>query len=281
MSKDIEYMSFSSCQNFDRCPLLYYYNKIMRIKLKNEYQNIALKKGQFFAKIIESQKNVKKEAEKIFLDREIIHAKICNIVYVCMCELELLPEGGVYESTWIKKLESDLDINLKGKLDVLYEDSFVELKYTMKLEFYLNEWLAHKQLLWYFYLTPDEIEKAYMCPVRVPALRQGKEESTKGFLDRIKMDIMKRPSHYFPGYKPDRKGVKWGRVFYRNEFKGEFKDFERKMRWMREEIERCVVNDYWNQNTNGCLFPGPCDYLPICSTGGYINEEMYEKWEPR
>ena len=213
MSKDIEYMSFSSCQNFDRCQLLYYYNKIMRIKLKNEYHNIALKKGQFFGKITEGQKNVKKEAEKIFLDREIIHGKICNIVYVCMCELELLPEGGVYESTWIKKLESDLDINLKGKLDVLYEDSFVELKYTMKLEFYLNEWLAHKQLLWYFYLTPDEIEKAYMCPVKVPALRQGKEESVKGFLDRIRMDIMKRPSHYFPGYKPDRKGVKWEGYF--------------------------------------------------------------------
>ncbi len=56
MSKDIEYMSFSSCQNFDRCQLLYYYNKIMRIKLKNEYQNIALKKGQFFAKIIRRRK---------------------------------------------------------------------------------------------------------------------------------------------------------------------------------------------------------------------------------
>jgi len=276
MSKAKNYMSFSTCQNFDRCPLIFYYDKILGLKLKNEYQNIFLKKGQYFAKRIESEKKCEKEAKKIFSEKEIIHAKICDIVYLCMCELCLLPEGGIYENTMIKRLESDLDLKLKGKLDVSYLNEYVELKYTQKVEFYFNEWLAHKQLLWYFYLTPEHVTKGWMCPVRVPELKRIKGDTDEEYLERTRMDIYKRPSHYFPGFKPDREGVKWGRCFYRNEFKGEFAGFEKKMRYMREDIRRCVERDYWPQNTTGCLFPGVCNYINICSTG-FINYELYER----
>ena len=314
MAKIRNFLSFSTCQNFDRCPLIFYFNKIMRISLKKEIQGIALKRGKYFsettrccglensmsAKSAKNGKNVadfyqkrgvflpknKKKSEKsldeiaedLFTEYEMVHAEICKTVTLCIRELELLPPGGIFEIPFTKHIDYHLPINLKGILDILYKGYFVELKYTQKLDFYLNEWLAHRQLLWYFYLTPPEIDRAYMCPVLVPATRQGKEESIKAYAKRTEMDILKRPSHYFPGFKPDKKGVKFGRVFYRKEFEGEFEAFEKRMKWMRKSIKRHVKANYWEPRETGCLFPGQCEYFNICTTGGYINDELYERW---
>lgn len=278
MSK--KYLSYSTLNNFDRCSYIFYLDKIKHLRLKQEHQSIALRKGAYLGQLLSNQ-SIKINQATYFHDYEEKDKKLVEAMVDIIEELELIPENCKYEVTFTKSFEHEFfreEINVKGIVDLIKLGWFGETKYTAKVDWYLNTWFAYNQLLMYFYLTPPEIVRGYMLPIQVPQTKLGKTEDVDDYIARTVKDVKKRPSHYFPGYKVDGGndvGPKWGRCFYRTEFGDKFKWLEKKMAWIREEISRCVKAGYFVQRSNNCLFPGECSYISICETG-FVNEELYE-----
>ena len=189
-------------------------------------------------------------------------------------DLELLPPLCYPEVTYLK--DAKHTVHVKGIVDLQWDNSFAEVKLTGKPEWYLNTWFAAKQLEIYFYVSG--LDKGWMLPIRWPQARFNEDKENIGeFIERLKKDIYKRPKFYFPEYDKNREPPKFGRCFYRTEFENGFPELERKLIWTRGVIRQCAIEDYWPQRYN-CMYPGPCDFLQICSTG-YINEKLYEKKE--
>jgi len=262
-------LSWSAINDFNRCHRKFYLNKVKGIRLKEEFLPIALRQGKYFADLMSIGKS-----NVWFGDMELKSKMMVEMmVKVITEELDMLPLGLTWEREIVREIEFEIPIHLKGVLDAWINDLFVEMKYTTRLDYYMNEWIAHKQLMIYFYLAPVKTIKGYMCPVLVPQTRIGKNENEAEYVARTKLDVLKRPSHYFPEYRlSSGDGVKWGRCFYRTEFEDGFEELERELKWIRAEIRRCNDAGYWPQNLNGCLFPGQCEFLNICESGVVVSD---------
>lgn len=251
----------SQIKDFDRCPYKFYLSYIEGLETKPEYQSIAIRRGSYLHSLLSRQPE-----DIYFSEEEKLEQYSTEIIYKKMIDLELLPDIEDYEKEYINK-------GVKGVIDFIFNDSFGEFKYTSQPEFYLNSFLAHYQLSFYFFISG--FTYAYMLPIRVPQLKYDeRKENKEEYLERLEQDILRRPNFYFPEYNKERTPPKWGRRFWINEF--DLDELERKANWTKKEIKDCLANNYFPQRFANCLFPTPCDFMPICETGN-INEEVFVK----
>jgi len=253
----------SYLNDFERCPRLFYYINEAKIVVKPEASSVAQRCGSYLHALVAGG-----EEQVYFGPHEERERKQVEVIYSCMAELDLIPyvEYEVYYSRQVAE-----GVGVEGTLDMVDGNWMGEMKYTSKPDYYLHAFSAQAQLEFYFFLS--DLEVASILPVRQPALRymEGKEDVDK-FLGRLKEDVLRRPSYYFPHYDPD-KQPRWGLKFYRSEF--DMDEVERRLRWWFKEIQKCRKHNYWPQRKQNCLAPFECAYLSLCEADGTINEAIY------
>lgn len=91
--------------------------------------------------------------------------------------------------------------------------------------------------------------------IRNPSQVQKKGETIQAFCKRIKLDIRKRPEHYFKRYE----------IPFTKQDKLEFKkELDLKL---KEVNEFCKNKSYPYKRETSCLHPFKCEFLPACSAG--------------
>jgi len=258
----------SYLNDFERCPRLFYYINEMKIVVRPEASSLAQRCGSYLHALVAGG-----EEQVYFGPHEELERKQVEVIYSCMAELDLIPyvEYEVYYSRQVAE-----GVGVEGTLDMVDGNWMGEMKYTSKPDYYLHSFSAQAQVEFYFFIS--DLEVASILPVRQPALRymEGKEDVDK-FLGRLKEDVLRRPSYYFPHYDPD-KQPRWGLKFYRSEF--DMDEVERRLRWWFKEIQKCRKYNYWPQRKQNCLAPFECSYLPLCESGAF-NEAIYTIKERR
>jgi len=252
----------SHLNDFERCPRLFWYINEQGIEVKPEASPVVQRCGSYLHSLVAGS-----EEQIYFSDVEEREKRQVEVIYDCMVELDLIPE--VHHEVFFQR-EITSTISVEGTLDMVKGNWFGEMKYTTKPDYYLHTFSAQAQLEFYFFISGLEV--ASILPVRQPALRymEGKEDVDK-FLGRLKEDVLRRPSYYFPHYDPD-KQPRWGLKFYRSEF--DMDEVERRLRWWFKEIKKCREFDYWPQRKQNCLAPFECSYLSLCESGAF-NEAIY------
>ena len=253
----------SYLNDFERCPRLFYYVNEQKIVVKPEAASLAQRCGSYLHALVAGSS----EEQIPFGPNEERERQQVEVIYDCMLELDLIPRAR-HEVFFQRQITET--ISVEGTLDMVKGNWFGEMKYTAKPEYYLHTFSAQAQLEFYFFLS--NLEVASVLPIRQPALRyqDGKEDMDK-FLGRLRDDILKRPSFYFPYYDPE-KFPKWGLKFYRHEF--DMEDVHKRLRWWFKEIQKCRKYNYWPQRKQNCLAPFECSYLPLCESGAF-NEAIY------
>jgi len=259
--EEIKEIRRSYLNDFERCPRRFEYIR-QGIRIRPNLLSLPIRQGSYLHSLISGI-----QEPVYFSPEEEKDKKVVEVVAKVMMELELLPSDIKHEILYSNN-------GATGTLDLVSPDNrwFGEMKYTTKPDFYMNSFVAQSQLEWYFYLNP-EFEYCYILPIRVPALRiQEVKEAPEKFIDRLYMDILKRPSFYFPKYKSDRKECKWGLKFYRSEF-----DLQQ-LKW---RIQFCLkIINYldrlgrYPQHKANCLSPSECEYMSICETGA-VSDTLY------
>jgi len=251
----------SHLNDFERCPRRFSYIK-RGIKIRPQFQSLAIRQGSYLHSLISGI-----EEGIYFNENEQKDKMVVEIVVKVMKELELLPSDIKHEILYSNN-------GATGTLDLVSPDNrwFGEMKYTTKPDFYTNSFIAQAQLEWYFYLNP-EFQYCYILPIRVPALRmQEVKESIEKFLSRLELDILKRPSFYFPKYSSERQEVKWGLKFYRHEF--DMKQLEWRINFCIKLINYLNKIGHYPQHKANCLTPSECEYMSICETGA-VSDTLY------
>jgi len=257
----VEEIRRSYLNDFERCPRRFYYIR-EGIKVKPALQSINIRQGSFLHSLISGI-----EEPVYFSEEEEVNKRTVEVVAKVMRELELLPEDVKHEVEYKRN-------NATGTLDIVSSNGrwFAEMKYTSKPDFYLNSFVAHAQLEWYFFLNPD-FEYCYILPIRVPQLKmQELKESVDKYLDRLYVDIMRRPSFYFPKYNPDRSECKWGLKFYRSEF--DLGELQWRINFCLKVINYLDKLGKFPQYKANCLSPSECEYMSICESGA-ISDSLY------
>jgi hypothetical protein len=269
VSEDKIDISYSQIRDWDRCPALWAFKQIMGLTLREQYQSVNMRMGKELQRILANQKDV---PPTYFSIDEQINLNIVYLFVEIIKERGLIPDGAQWE---VERYRN----GFHGILDVVTNEvTFGEIKFTGSPDFYLNNAIAWDQLEGYFYLDPA-MRWGIMMPVRVPQLKDKSDESPEMKLQRIRVDINKRFNFYFPYYKADRKGIKWGQEHSVHQFR--MQEFEEKFRWNKKEIKTACIYNYFVKRRSNCLSPSLCDFFSMCQGGGNINWELFEKRRPK
>lgn len=255
-------ISYSQMRSWERCPRQWYYSQIQGLRMKDIYTSINMRMG---AEIQGMLAGIDKHSQ--FSVNELINVDIVNLYLEIIREREMFPDGLKWEVQHKRA-------GFNGIIDVEFSpEIFGEIKFSSSPDFYLHNSIAHDQLEGYFFLNP-EYRWGYMMPIRMPALKDKADEEPEMKLKRIRLDIQKRFNFYFPRFKMNREGPKWGLPISRHEF--DFDEFKKNIDWAKFEIKTACQYEYWKKRRANCLSPGPCDFIPLCE-GRNINWEIYER----
>jgi len=257
-------LSNSQKETWERCPYMWYLEKIKGLKIKRDRESVAMRMGSEFGRLLSG-----KGEPEFFSVEESYNKQLVNLMVKIIREYEMLPTEGV---EWEVECERE---GYTGKLDFVQESKkqFGELKFTTDPSRYLSKPSAALQLQSYFYLRPD-LKDAIMLPVQVSKLKDQKDKGEDLKIKRIEKDVRKRMKFYFPGYDPDREPPKWGQRYSITEF--DLEDFAKELKWAKGEIMRACGAEWFTQRTANCDKPFKCDFLPVFLTGG-VNWQIFEK----
>ncbi len=149
-------------------------------------------------------------------------------------------------------------------------DKQVVMGWDFRLQFMFYVWLCLK--------TKRQSPSGYFVnAMKKPQLKQGANETTKQFLQRVQIDMLSRPEVYF----------------YRERLvllKGDMEHFEKNI--LQPKIDRLkVLQDpkvsdsikimmARNKNTDYCLHYGqPCEFMRVCKNGLAVEKAAYRKRE--
>ena len=279
-------LSHSSRELFIKCRKAFYLNRIKRIRTKGEMLALPVKLGIIWDQYVQSRFNQQKFqdtfwklADEYQLD-DVSVSKIYGIIQAHRM-LEIDPdyenEDGERFIGCQKRFELQYDgYRVVGYIDREYTDHVVETKFTARPDFYFQIHNITSQIGSYF-LSNENYKYAIIEAVRVPDIKTGKrkyaDEDLDSYRNRVKGEILSKPSHYFVGFDRD-KGT-YGKKFWRNEF--DLESLEQVYQEVWNEIKQCLEANSeakWWQNRKACYCPAPCEYLPICDTG-VVSEEIF------
>jgi hypothetical protein len=261
-------ISYSQIRDASRCMRLWGYKQILGLQTKEQYQSISMRMGSEIQRLLSKSSDV----PTYFSPQEKFNKDLIQLYLEIIAERELIPSN--------VKWEVELKRNgFHGIMDLVVDDkTFGEIKFTGSPDFYLNNAIAWDQLEGYCYLDPSKLW-AVMMPIRHTALKDKADEEPEVKLKRIRLDINKKFNFYFPYYKAERNGIKWGQLHPKNQF--DMQEFERMFKWVKKEIKEACKCNYFVRRRANCLSPGLCDFFSTCENGGNINWELFEKRRPK
>lgn len=258
-------ISHSSSQAFARCPMAYYYSKIIGIRLIEDQAKTAVKLGKFWDAVEQLYHGCSIELEAFALDdygvakvramSEAVYGLGLAVDEGCQCQVPI-------------KVQLDGAI-INGFIDRL-SDHITETKFTSRPEIY-HSGMSIKHQVGTYFLGRPEIDRCVIQAARCPQLRPSDGEEPEAFADRCYKDIMSRPNYYF--YKLNSKG-EWGHQILRSELDLDYlkKIYQHEVNMIKHLTE----TNGWYCNYKGCNTDFICDYYDICSTG-VISEDLYIK----
>ncbi len=283
LPKYLPKMSYSSKLTFMRCHYAYFLYKICGITPKEK--STPLKLGTVWDKFKELVYGGQPE---YFLDN---FDNICDDVGLmdAFDRSKIFAMCKAYVNLGINCVDNTFECSQKhfeyieeltvvhGYIDASFKNYFVEDKCTKDPTRYFNIFSIQNQVGTYFMSNPN-YEYCVIKAVKVPELRPGKEtkkkkaESPDEYLERVYGHIFSNPNMYFPGYNKLR--ASYGKRFYRSEF--DLKAIEQDYIHIGKLLKFCVDHGHFVQNNPaGCNSPWPCDYLPVCKTGGVVSDILF------
>lgn len=264
-------MSQSSLRNFNKCPKMYYWNKVEGIELKEKGN--AVKLGKYVDDIL-SGKNAEINEED---NGSIWLAKGRGIIRA-IDELKLSDNFRDYKKQEKVSFEIEREgfvVEVEGYTDFNTENVIGELKVTTKPDIYLDKFLISEQVGTYL-MSKIEYLHVIMYVIQVPELRYNEnKENVADYESRCFDDIMRRPGYYFHGYNKDegRFGVK----FMRQEF--DLMNLANKYLWLGRMIIMCHEAKFWQDRRSECFNTVKCDYWEACNFG--VSFDRYKKREEK
>jgi len=264
-------LSYSYISNYLRCRRNFYYSYLLGIELI--IPPLPIVAGRImsnFLAYMHSDANNNDKEKKNYLKRakeylESITPKdenagapsdVKTIPAVARAYKELgldEPKGKVEYRTILSSAGDEYKYLLKAIYDLYLFDKIYEFKYTGKPDFYT--FFTTRIQAGIYLLTAPSVKSITFRLIQKPTLKQGKNETDEEYKERVREDFKKRPAHYVKDI-----------TFWRNEYNfNEIKDY---ISLISDEVRQSIDKgiDYFYQNPQGCLFPGPCDFLPVCES---------------
>lgn len=265
-------ISVSQANTWMRCHRAYRHKYIDGIEMQDKMINRNMKIGQLIhegAEQIYSGKPVSVDYSRYFGESDKRETGIVQVMIEKLSTLKrpdepCLPEEGF-------NIELPDCPNIRGVIDVLYAEHFIEFKTSGNPDYYLTPHYLQSQLGTYF-LSDPKLKYCTMKVIRIPQLKsagQYKDEDAETYVNRVMLDVEKRPAYYFVGLTDD--GT-WGKKFYKAEF--DMDEIVERYRHIMRERRLAIKQKCYYKNETGCLYPQPCMYLQLCETGG-VSDLIY------
>ena len=278
-------LSHSSVQDFLRCKHLWKLKHIDGILIKPYQNSVPMKLGTLWDKCndiiygLADQDSLKTLISDLSVDLyDVARVRACLKAFSSL-ELKIEHENlvGLQQEFFYKHVGSE-HVTIHGFYDRLYTDHFVECKFSSSPDFYLSPFELASQIGTYFlanksldYVTMEIVRRPTQSPYKVGS-KHSKNETPKEFYNRLHMDILSRPSHYFIGL--NRRDWTYGKKFYRDEF--DLKELAERYEFILSEIKDCVKRGSFYKNNSACrMFGSVCEYQPICKIGA-VSETVFE-----
>jgi hypothetical protein len=267
LDKNLPNLSHSTRCVWVKCHHAYYLNKVRGINARKEKMSPPGKYGTMWDKFQENKYGRSHDLTQLagqlgMTDLEIARFNALTSVFNKLKLATRNIEGYVLQ----KKILMPSDgYNVVGYLDRAYDDHFVEVKISVRPDYYLDPFNISYQVGTYFLANP-QWKYVIMEVARIPGLKWDSDnENLSQYEARLTKDIMKRAPMYFPGLK--RKECSYGRTFFRSEFP--LDEIKRTYEIVGQEIKDAVNSGDRSTfyKSFNCSSPYPCEYLPICQNG--------------
>jgi len=274
-------LSQSSAKTFAQCHYKYYLTKVLGYKPHDHMLPLPIKLGAIWDKFIESRvdKSDKRPVFKLksFIDKyRLWDSDVSRIVALMKAFYEL--DLNIFGSNPIPQQPIAVELGnlvITGFTDISYDFYLQEFKLSARPDYLTKLENIHTQCGTYLMGNP-QFEYVDMMITRVPQLKTGKgatsDESNEAFTNRIYSDIMKRPGHYFIGYK--KRDRTFGKRFWRSEF--DFDEIQMFYQAIAAEMQLCIQTDSWYKNELSCHVPSPCWFLAH-KKSGVMSDKIFKR----
>lgn len=276
-------LSHSAIQDYLTCRRLFYIKHIAGLATRDDMISSAMKMGKLYDIMIggmyESDADYRKhlhdyiESSKI---DEFNWAMVNGFVRGMQEFVDPSLDGflGLQQEFQYSRYDSiNGDVLIHGFYDRLYENYFVESKFTAHPDIYTTHPFHILSQIGTYFLADEKLKYVVMEVARKPQLRVKDNETAEQFEKRIYSDFIKRPSYYLIGL--DKNKRKFGRIFYRNEFDliGLNERYGIVIREIREMMER---DSYYHDETSCEKWGNTCPMLgTVCELNGKMNIENF------
>jgi len=252
-------LSVSAVNTWIQCRQAYYYSNVVGLQLKPEHLSEPLLAGKAWDNFLQGKPLPEALPETA--------AARVNALISAYKKLGINQQP---DPTYQEEIAWEFGgAVVHGYTDRSYDDHIVESKLSSRPDFYHQLYNIHFQVGTYFLANP-RWQHVIMEVTRYPSTRRKEDEPYEDYLERVRKDIIKRPSFYFIGL--NRLTMQFGKKFYRSEF--DFNGIQHIYQTVSKEIPRALREDAIYQNTASCYSPFPCGYLPIRKSG-VVSEELY------
>jgi len=274
LSENLPNLSHSARMDWISCRRKYYLNKIKGIKSRQSKISSPLKFGTMWDKFIENQYGKSHNLTDLAIKLDMTELEIARFNAVTHVYRKLkLADRNTNEFDLQKKIIIPGNgINIVGYVDRAYDDHFVEVKMSMRPQYYIEPFNIAFQVGTYFLSNP-KWKYVVMEVTRTPTMTWDRENMDIGkYEEMLAKDIQKKAAMYFPGIK--RKDCTYGKKFFRAEFP--LDNIAKTYEHINKEITEAISlgEEAFYQSFN-CNSPYPCEFLPICKDN-VISNTLFE-----
>lgn len=277
-------LSHSAVQSYCTCRMKFWYQYVMGITPRYAHINNAMKMGtlwdvcQGVAYGTQDERDIEATARKLEMYPDGI-AKVLGVYEAYRELIDPVRDGFVTMQEHLEYEGYDSvagDYVIHGYTDRSYDTYFVDNKFTGRPDHYTIDPFKIASQVGTYFMCDDRFKRVVMEVVRTPQLRLKKgEDDMVDYQDRIRDDVLMRPSHYFIGF--DRDARTYGVAFYRSDFEAYMKDMRKRYGWITRDIMAATKNNTWYGTESACMaFGSECEFYPICRSGeGYVSHRLY------
>ena len=275
MKRKAPILSYSGLNNYTRCRKKYYLSYVKGIiylkpspamiagSLLHLYLSELHQEDGMDIDLIESSNAYHNIINKLNLQDgeelpdDILRARAAARAYLRIIRYDI--EKGDTEVKDIKYFDNGF-FAIKAVADCICDDNILEFKFTKNFDYFCH---FTTKIQASFYLNVFNKKSITFRLIKSLQLKRKDKETQDEYIDRIETCMVKAPKRAIQDKK-----------FYRSEY-----DFDEVLKYLKviaSEIKNNIDNEeFFYCNTNGCYFPGICEYLPICKSG-VISESLYK-----
>ena len=278
-------LSHSAVQDYLTCRRLFYIKHIAGLTTRDDLISSAMKMGKLYDIMVggmyESNESYNNKLADYITTSKINEFNLAMVLGFVRGMKEFVDAesdrfvGLQQELTYSRYDTINGDVLIHGFYDRLYEDHFVESKFTSHPDIYTTYPFHILSQIGTYFLADEKLKYVIMEVARKPQLKVKDNETAEQFERRVYGDILKKPSYYLIGL--DKTKRRFGKIFYRNEFdlNGLNERYGMIIREIREMMER---DSYYHDETSCEKWGNTCPLLGVvCELNGKMNIENFER----